>query len=177
MPTFRAFSASNRRRIAAEEHTNNVVARAMGNGQGRSRPGEAGPGGTRAQRAALTGPIRGGAIMEMGPPKAGPGSAVAFLSTRGRHLVETPATPSTMSGVTGVQEYVVSSSGQMSLPAAARHRWKLDGGGPVDVIDLGFAVLTLPSGQGRRLLSDLLSRDEHAQFVKSLADDPELATT
>jgi predicted RNase H-like HicB family nuclease len=29
----------------------------------------------------------------------------------------------------------------------------------------------------RRLLGDLLSREEHAAFVKSLADDPDLATT
>ena len=65
----------------------------------------------------------------------------------------------------------------MSLPAAARHRWNLDDGGPVDVIDLGFSVLTLPRGEGRRLLGDLVSREEHAAFVKSLADDPELATT
>lgn len=79
--------------------------------------------------------------------------------------------------MSGVQEYVVSSSGQMSLPAGARHRWNLDGGGPVDVIDLGFGVLTLPKGTGRRLLDDLLSRDDHTAFVKSLADDPDLATT
>jgi len=79
--------------------------------------------------------------------------------------------------VSGVQEYLVSSSGQMSLPAGARHRWNLDDGGPVDVIDLGFGVLTLPKGTGRRLLDDLLSRDDHAAFVKSLADDPDLATT
>jgi len=65
----------------------------------------------------------------------------------------------------------------MSLPAGARHRWNLDGGGPVDVIDLGFGVLTLPKGTGRRLLDDLLSRDDHTAFVKSLADDPDLATT
>jgi hypothetical protein len=81
-----------------------------------------------------------------------------------------------MGDVDGVQEYVVSSSGQMSLPAAARHRWHLDGGGPVDVLDLGFGVLTVPKGEGRRLLGDLLSRDEHAAFVRSLADDPDLAT-
>ena len=77
----------------------------------------------------------------------------------------------------GVQEYVVSASGQMSLPAGVRHRWKLDAGGPVDVIDLGFGVLTVPKGTGRRLLDDLLGRDEHAEFVRSLADDPDLATT
>lgn len=76
-----------------------------------------------------------------------------------------------------VQEYLVSSSGQLSLPATARHRWNLDGGGPVDVVDLGFAVMMLPKGQARRLLDDLLPRDEHAAFVASLGEDPDLATT
>ena len=75
------------------------------------------------------------------------------------------------------QEFRVSSSGQMSLPAAARHRWGLDGGGPVDVLDLGFGVLTVPRGEGRQLLDDLLSHDEHAAYVRSLAGDPDLATT
>lgn len=76
-----------------------------------------------------------------------------------------------------IQEYLVSSSGQLSLPAAARHRWNLDGGGPVDVVDLGFAVMMCPKGQARQLLNDLLSRDTHAEFVASLAGDPDLATT
>lgn len=76
-----------------------------------------------------------------------------------------------------LQEYVVSSSGQMSLPAPVRHRWKLDEGGSVDVLDLGFGVLTVPKGEGHWLLGDLLNRDEHAEFVRSLDDDPDLATT
>ena len=76
-----------------------------------------------------------------------------------------------------VHEYLVSSSGQMSLPASARHRWGLDDGGPVEVLDLGFGVLTVPKGTGRRLLDDLVSRDDHAEFVRTLADDPDLATT
>jgi bifunctional DNA-binding transcriptional regulator/antitoxin component of YhaV-PrlF toxin-antitoxin module len=75
-----------------------------------------------------------------------------------------------------VQQYLVSASGQMSLPAAARHRWRLNDGGPVDVIDLGFGVLTVPAGEGRRLLGDLLSREEHAAFVEDI-DDADLATT
>jgi bifunctional DNA-binding transcriptional regulator/antitoxin component of YhaV-PrlF toxin-antitoxin module len=75
-----------------------------------------------------------------------------------------------------VKRYVVSASGQMSLPAEARHRWKLDDGGPVEVLDLGFGVLTVPLGQGERLFRDLLSRDEQASFVAAL-DDPDLATT
>ncbi len=65
----------------------------------------------------------------------------------------------------------------MSLPAEARHRWDLDNGGPVDVLDLGFGVLTVPKGHGRHLLADLLSHDDHAAYVKTLADDPDLATT
>ena len=76
-----------------------------------------------------------------------------------------------------VQQYLVSTSGQMSLPAAARHRWDLDAGGAVDVIDLGFGVLTVPAGQGRRVLGDVLTAEEHAAYVHSLGDDPDLATT
>ena len=71
----------------------------------------------------------------------------------------------------------MSSSGQMSLPADARRRWKLERGGRVEVIDLGFGVLTVPEGTGRSLLGDLVSADEHAAFVRSLSDDPDLATT
>ena len=76
-----------------------------------------------------------------------------------------------------IQQFRVSSSGQMSIPAAVRHRWHLENGGPVDVIDLGFGVLTVPAGQARRLLSDLVTRDEHAAFVDSLSEDADLATT
>jgi hypothetical protein len=65
----------------------------------------------------------------------------------------------------------------MSVPAAVRHRWKLDDGGPVDVIDLGFRVLTVPAGDAQCLLGDLLSREDHAAFVASLADDLDLAAT
>jgi bifunctional DNA-binding transcriptional regulator/antitoxin component of YhaV-PrlF toxin-antitoxin module len=79
--------------------------------------------------------------------------------------------------VGAIQQYLVSASGQMSVPAAVRHRWQLDDGGPVDVIDLGFGVLTVPAGKAQSLLGDLLSREDHAAFVASLADDPDLATT
>jgi len=66
----------------------------------------------------------------------------------------------------GVQEYLVSSSGQMSLPASARHRRHLDGGGPVDVIDLGFGVLTVPKGEGHRLLGDLVTRETGMALIR-----------
>ncbi len=93
-----------------------------------------------------------------------------------RYLVYFTRLPSNLVDMS-VHEYLVSSSGQMSLPAGARHRWALDEGGPVDVIDLGFGVLTVPKGEGRRLLNDVLSREQHADFVRSLDDDPDLATT
>jgi bifunctional DNA-binding transcriptional regulator/antitoxin component of YhaV-PrlF toxin-antitoxin module len=93
-----------------------------------------------------------------------------------RYLVLLNSVPSTMSHVS-IQEYLVSASGQMSLPAAARHRWHLDDGGPVDVIDLGFGVLTAPKGTARTLLADLVTREQHAEFVRSLDDDADLATT
>ena len=43
-------------------------------------------------------------------------------------------------------EFLVSASGQMSVPAAVRHRWGLDDGGRVTVIDLEDIVLLLPPG-------------------------------
>ena len=77
----------------------------------------------------------------------------------------------------GVQEYVVSASGQLSLPAPARHRWGLDQGGAVDVLDLGFAVMMLPRGAAKELFGDLVTREQHAGFVASLASDPDLGTS
>jgi bifunctional DNA-binding transcriptional regulator/antitoxin component of YhaV-PrlF toxin-antitoxin module len=76
----------------------------------------------------------------------------------------------------GAQEYLVSSSGQMSVPAPVRHRWGLTDGGRITVIDLGDAVVLLPPGSRQRLLADALSGAQHRQYVDAL-DDPDLATT
>jgi bifunctional DNA-binding transcriptional regulator/antitoxin component of YhaV-PrlF toxin-antitoxin module len=73
-------------------------------------------------------------------------------------------------------EFLVSTSGQMSVPAAVRHRWRLDKGGRVTVIDLGDAVVLLPPGGRHQLLAQALSADDHLRFVQGL-DDPDLATT
>ena len=73
-------------------------------------------------------------------------------------------------------EYLVSTSGQMSVPAAVRHRWGLDEGGKVTVIDLGEAVVLLPPGGRQKLLDRALSAKEHLELVREI-DDPELATT
>ncbi len=60
----------------------------------------------------------------------------------------------------------------MSVPAAVRHRWGLDGGGRVTVIDLGDA----PPGSRQKLLDDALSAEDHRRFLTEL-DDPDLVTT
>lgn len=73
-------------------------------------------------------------------------------------------------------EFLVSSSGQMSVPAPVRHRWGLAKGGRLTVIDLGDAVVLLPPGARQKLLADALSAEDHRRHVESL-DDPDLATT
>lgn len=91
-------------------------------------------------------------------------------------LGDRKSTTKYLRGMGEVKEYLVSASGQMSLPASARRRWHLEAGGRVDTIDLGFGVLTVPHGHGNRLLGDLVSRDEHAERVRALGDDDDLAT-
>lgn len=73
-------------------------------------------------------------------------------------------------------EFLVSKSGQMSVPADVRRRWGLTDGGRVLVVDLGDAVVLLPPGARERLLGEALSAEEHRRFVANL-DDPDLATT
>jgi AbrB family looped-hinge helix DNA binding protein len=73
-------------------------------------------------------------------------------------------------------EFLVSSSGQMSVPAAVRRRWGLDRGGRVTVVDLGDAVVLLPPGGRAGLLDAALSAEDHLALVAAV-DDPDLATT
>ena len=73
-------------------------------------------------------------------------------------------------------EFLVSASGQMSVPAAVRHRWGLDRGGRLTVVDLGDAVVLLPPGGRQRILADALTAEQHREFVAEL-NDPDLATT
>jgi bifunctional DNA-binding transcriptional regulator/antitoxin component of YhaV-PrlF toxin-antitoxin module len=73
-------------------------------------------------------------------------------------------------------EYLVSTSGQMSVPAAVRRRWGLDHGGRVTVVDLGEVVILLPPGGRQKLLAKALTAEDHRRFVSEL-DDPDLATT
>jgi len=73
-------------------------------------------------------------------------------------------------------EFLVSTSGQMSVPAAVRHRWRLDGGGRVTIIDLGDAVIILPPGGRQQILAQALTAEDHRRFGRDL-EDPDLATT
>ena len=75
-----------------------------------------------------------------------------------------------------LSECHVAVSGRLVLPTGVRHRWGLDRGGLVDVSDVGSYVVVTPAGGAMRLFADLLSREEHAAFVRDL-DDPDLSTT
>ncbi|MCU1351292.1 MAG: hypothetical protein JWM05_501 [Acidimicrobiales bacterium] len=64
----------------------------------------------------------------------------------------------------------------MSLPAAARTRWKLRQGGDVGYLDLGDAVLLVPGGVAalRRQLLEAIT-DEAWQAAATGFGDPDLA--
>ncbi|MBF6557161.1 MAG: AbrB/MazE/SpoVT family DNA-binding domain-containing protein [Acidimicrobiales bacterium] len=76
-------------------------------------------------------------------------------------------------------QFRVSDRGQMALPAEARRRWEMGGGGTVEVADLGDALLIVPSGQGglRALLEDsILEAGGYGQLAADVAaDEPDLA--
>jgi bifunctional DNA-binding transcriptional regulator/antitoxin component of YhaV-PrlF toxin-antitoxin module len=70
----------------------------------------------------------------------------------------------------------ISSRGQMSLPASARHRWGLDDGGDVGYLDLGDALVLVPGGvdQLRVVLLDAVS-DDIWESARIGFGDPDLA--
>ncbi|MEQ8718626.1 MAG: AbrB/MazE/SpoVT family DNA-binding domain-containing protein [Acidimicrobiales bacterium] len=69
----------------------------------------------------------------------------------------------------------VSHRGQTNLPAQLRHRWGIDDGGEVGIIDLGDAALIIPGGidDAKRELLRVLD-DRYDDAVASLGD-PDLA--
>lgn len=76
--------------------------------------------------------------------------------------------------MTSVSTAKVSHRGQTNLPAELRHRWGIDGGGEVGLIDLGDAALIVPGGvdAARRELRRVL-RDRYEEAVGSI-EDPDL---
>ncbi|HUP69604.1 MAG TPA: AbrB/MazE/SpoVT family DNA-binding domain-containing protein [Acidimicrobiales bacterium] len=71
----------------------------------------------------------------------------------------------------------MTSRGQMSLPAATRHRWDLDEGGVVVAVDLGDLVVLVPGGiaAARKALLDGLSVDDWERARRGFGE-PDLAT-
>lgn len=96
-------------------------------------------------------------------------SGPLYLVELGCYQVGGPTVPT-------AERFKVSSSGQMSLPAAVRRRWHLETGGDVDVLDLGFGVLTLPAGARSRLFDELLPAEAHYRAVAA-EEDPDLRST
>ncbi len=77
-----------------------------------------------------------------------------------------------------ISEFRVSERGQMALPAEARHRWKLDRGGAVEIADLGDSLLIVPAGRGglRALLSAAIddAGGYSALAKRAATDEPDL---
>lgn len=71
----------------------------------------------------------------------------------------------------------VSSRGQMSLPATARHHWGLSEGGEVGYLDLGSLLLLVPEGV-EELRSQLLGAITDEVWAEAAAGfgDPELSS-
>lgn len=78
--------------------------------------------------------------------------------------------------MTATGELRVSTRGQMSLPATARHRWGLDDGGEVGYLDIGDAVVIVPGGitELRRTLLGAVS-DADWDEARTGFGDPDLA--
>lgn len=77
--------------------------------------------------------------------------------------------------MTTVSTAKVSHRGQTNLPAELRHRWGIDAGGEVGIIDLGDAALIVPGGVdvARRELRRVLL-DRYDDAVDAI-EDPDLA--
>lgn len=69
----------------------------------------------------------------------------------------------------------VSHRGQTNLPAELRHRWGIEHGGEVGIIDLGDAALVIPGGvQSARDELRRVLRDRYEAGVAGITD-PDLA--
>ena len=88
-----------------------------------------------------------------------------------------PASESSDRGPAVTVDVRVSERGQMSLPAAARHRWGLTDGGTVGCLDLGDGMLIIPKNLDT-FRRDLLEAVPEADWDEARAGfgDPDLAT-
>ena len=77
--------------------------------------------------------------------------------------------------MTGLSTAKVSHRGQTNLPSELRHRWGIEGGGEVGIIDLGDSALVIPGGieVARRELRRVLQ--ERYEVGLGQIEDPDLA--
>jgi bifunctional DNA-binding transcriptional regulator/antitoxin component of YhaV-PrlF toxin-antitoxin module len=80
-----------------------------------------------------------------------------------------------MQVVPGTSTAKVSHRGQTSLPAELRHRWGIENGGEIGIVDLGDAALIVPGGiqVARRELRRVL-RERYDEGLAAI-DDADLA--
>ncbi len=73
--------------------------------------------------------------------------------------------------MSGTSTAKVSQRGQTSLPAELRHRWGIEHGGEVGIIDLGDAALIVPGGveRARRELRRVL-RERYEEAVAGIGE-------
>jgi bifunctional DNA-binding transcriptional regulator/antitoxin component of YhaV-PrlF toxin-antitoxin module len=77
--------------------------------------------------------------------------------------------------VHGTSTAKVSHRGQTNLPAELRHRWGIEHGGEVGIIDLGDAALVIPGGvETARLELRRVLRERYEAGLANI-DDPDLA--
>jgi bifunctional DNA-binding transcriptional regulator/antitoxin component of YhaV-PrlF toxin-antitoxin module len=77
--------------------------------------------------------------------------------------------------VFGTSTAKVSHRGQTCLPAELRHRWGIEHGGEVGIIDLGDAALVIPGGTDDALVElRRVLRDRYETAVAAI-DDPDVA--
>lgn len=78
-----------------------------------------------------------------------------------------------------VAVFKVSERGQMALPAEARRRWNMTDGGSVEVVDLGGALLIVPTDRGGlqgALRRAVESAGGYAELARRVGEqDPNLA--
>jgi bifunctional DNA-binding transcriptional regulator/antitoxin component of YhaV-PrlF toxin-antitoxin module len=75
----------------------------------------------------------------------------------------------------GISTAKVSHRGQTNLPSELRHRWGIEDGGEVGIIDLGESALVIPGGieVARRELRRVLQ--ERYEVGLGQIEDPDLA--
>lgn len=77
--------------------------------------------------------------------------------------------------MSGISTAKVSHRGQTNLPSELRHRWGIEEGGEVGIIDLGDSALVIPGGidVARRELRRILK--ERYETGLGQIEDPDLA--